>query len=132
MGHDTTLVPGNLVAVAALGTAGIVALPHLPLPLDGSIHLGSLLAVRVLLFADAAWAFVASIIGMALLERRGGIDRGLAVAHVVAYAFFIPAGVVCVHVFGGHAFDAALVETLVAGVVGVLASLARGGTSTMP
>ncbi|CED90390.1 hypothetical protein [Actinomyces succiniciruminis] len=132
MGQDNTLSAGNLATVAALGTAGITALPHLPLPLDGSIHLDSLLTVRILLLADTAWALAASIIGGLLLERRGSVERGLRVAHVVAYAFFIPAGVVCVHVFAGYAFDAALAQTLLAVVVGVLLSLLRGGSNTMP
>lgn len=132
MGQDSTLSPGNLATVAVLGTAGIMALPHLPLPLGGSIHLGSLLTLRILLLADAAWALAASIIGELLLERRRTVERGLRVAHVVAYAFSISAGVVCVQVFAGHAFDAMLVQTLLAVVVGALLPLLRGGSDTMP
>ncbi len=132
MGRDGTLVPGNLVAVAVLGTAGVVALPHLPMPLEGPVRLGSLLAVRPLLFADGIWALFASSLGLLLLGRRHGIDRGIRAAHVLAYAFIIPAGVVGARVFGGGVFDAALAETLVAIVIGAVLPLVRGGGSTMP
>lgn len=131
MGHTGTLVPGNLVAVAALGTAGVIVLPYLPTPLAGTLHVGSLLAVRILLLADAVWALLACGAGLLLLRRRG-VDRGLRAAHVVAYAFIIPAGVVCVHVFGGSILDATLAETLGAVMVGALAHLVRSGSSNMP
>lgn len=140
MAHDSSLSVGNLALVTVVGAAGAIMVPRWRPLLDSSIHLVSTVDIPTVFIADLAWGFVVSCFGMLLLRRLHGVtDRGLRIAHVVAYAALIPAGAAGSCVLAGLDVNNTFLQGMTVVSLGVLLSTAlirhhaavRGGRAWM-
>ena len=121
----------NVVVVTMIGIFGVLVLPYGPIPRSGTLWVGPFLGVPNRVLLEGAWGFLTGRCGLLMLGRFvKNSDRGMKIAHLVAYVALVPMGIVVTYVFLGIPVDTPMLQGLFGLVLGLLVPALMVGSAT--